>query len=132
MKPEFSKVHAALEKEAEKIADLVHDFALTVEDTILRSGKKIIERQFQQERMANVAIDLFLSVAVLSRTTWEIERAGGEGGAKAHLDCARIFVPMAARRIRRNVRGLRRNQDGRLRATAEHAMATTPRGPETP
>src|SRR3954471_13917270 len=90
-KPEFTKVHAALSREADTIADLVHDFALTVEDTILRSGKKIIERQFQQERMANAAIDIFLSVAVLSRTTWELERAGSEDAAKAELDCARIF-----------------------------------------
>src|SRR3954464_1706775 len=131
-KPEFSKVHSALEKEAEKVADLVHDFALTVEDTILRSGKKIIERQFQQERMANAAIDIFLAVAVLSRTTWEIERAGGEDGAKAQLDCARIFVPMAARRARRNIRALRRNQDQRMRAIAEHAIATATLGPEAP
>ena len=131
-KPEFTKVHNALEKEAESIADLVHDFALTVEDTILRSGKKIIERQFQQERMANVAIDLFLSVAVLSRTTWEIERAGSEEAAKAQLDCARIFVPMASRRARRNIRALRRNQDQRMRAIAEHALTTTTLGPEAP
>src|SRR3954471_6170611 len=131
-KPEFSKVHSALEKEAEKVADLVHDFALTVEDTILRSGKKIIERQFQQERMANVAIDIFLSVSVLSRTTWEIERAGSEEAAKAQLDCARIFVPMASRRARRNIRGLRRNQDQRMRAIAEHALATSTLGPEAP
>ena len=131
-KPEFTKVHPALEKEAEVIADLVHDFALTVEDTILRSGKKIIERQFQQERMANAAIDIFLAVAVLSRTTWELERLGGEEGAKAQLDCARIFVPMAARRTRRNIRALRRNQDQRMRAIAEHSLAAVTLGPEAP
>ena len=131
-KPEFTKVHKSLEKEAESVADLVHDFALTVEDTILRSGKKIIERQFQQERMANVAIDLFLSVAVLSRTTWEVERLGSEEAAKAQLDCARIFVPMAARRARRNIRALRRNQDQRMRAIAEHSLATVTLGPEAP
>ena len=131
-KPEFTKVHPTLEKEAEVIADLVHDFALAVEDTILRTGKKIIERQFQQDRMANAAIDIFLSVAVLSRTTWELERAGEEAAAKAQLDCARIFLPMASRRVRRNIRALRRNQDQRMRAIAEHALATSTLGPEAP
>lgn len=131
-KPEFTKVHEALSREADAVADLVHDLALTVEDTILRSGKKIIEKQFQQERMANAAIDIFLAVAVLSRTTWELERAGGEEGAKAQLDCARIFVPMATRRVRRNIRALRRNQDSRMRAIAEHALQTTDLGPEAP
>ena len=131
-KPEFSKVHESLSREADIVADLVHDFALAVEDTILRSGKKIIDRQFQQERMANAAIDIFLSVAVLSRTTWELERAGSADAAKAQLDCARIFVPMASRRVRRNIRALRRNQDARMRAIAEHALAAVDLGPETP
>jgi acyl-CoA dehydrogenase family protein 9 len=131
-KPEFTKVHQALSREADAVADLVHDLALTVEDTILRSGKKIIEKQFQQERMANAAIDIYLAVAVLSRTTWELERAGGEEGATAQLDCARIFVPMATRRVRRNIRALRRNQDSRMRAIAEHALLTTDLGPEAP
>jgi acyl-CoA dehydrogenase family protein 9 len=131
-KPEFTKVHEALAKEADVVADLVHDFALAVEDTILRSGKKIIDRQFQQERMANAAIDIFLAVAVLSRTTWEIERAGGAEAAKAQLDCAKIFVPMASRRVRRNIRALRRNQDQRMRAIAEHALTTVTLGPEAP
>jgi acyl-CoA dehydrogenase family protein 9 len=130
-KPEFSKVHESLSREADVVAELVHDFALTVEDTILRAGKKIIDRQFQQERMANAAIDIFLSVAVLSRTTQELERAG-EGGARAQLDCARIFVPMASRRVRRNIRALRRNQDARMRSIAENALQSVDLGPESP
>jgi acyl-CoA dehydrogenase family protein 9 len=129
-KPEFTKVHETLSKEADTVAELVHDFALAVEDTILRQGKKIIDRQFLQERMANAAIDIFLSVAVLSRTTWEIERLGEQ--AEAHLDCARIFVPMATRRVRRNIRALRRNQDSRMRSIAERALQTTDVGPEAP
>jgi acyl-CoA dehydrogenase family member 9 len=131
-KPELTKVHEALSREADTVAGLVHDLALAVEDTILRTGKKIIEKQFQQERMANAAIDIYLAVAVLSRTTWELERAGSEDAAKNQLDCARIFVPMAARRIRRNIRGLRRNQDSRMRSIAENALTTTDLGPESP
>lgn len=131
-KPEFTKVHEALSREADAVADLVHDLALAIEDTILRSGKKIIDKQFQQERMANAAIDIYLAVAVLSRTTWELERAGSEEAAKAQLDCARIFVPMATRRVRRNIRALRRNQDSRMRAIAEHALQITDLGPESP
>jgi acyl-CoA dehydrogenase family member 9 len=131
-KPELTKVHEALSREADTVAGLVHDLALAVEDTILRTGKKIIDKQFQQERMANAAIDIYLAVAVLSRTTWEIERAGSEEAAKNQLDCARIFVPMATRRVRRNIRGLRRNQDSRMRSIAENALTTTDLGPESP
>ena len=49
---------------------------------MLEHGKAIIDKQFLQERMANAAIDIFLATAVLSRTTWEIERAGSVDAAK--------------------------------------------------
>jgi hypothetical protein len=71
------------------VETLIHNLALGVEDAILRHGKGIIDRQFLQERMANAAIDIYLCTAVLSRTTWEIERLGGEDAAKAQIDSAR-------------------------------------------
>ena len=129
-KQRFTRVHPSLERERELVETLIHDLALGVEDAILRHGRGIIDRQFLQERMANAAIEIFLATAVLSRTTAEIERLGGEDAAKAQLDCARIFVPMAHRRARRSIRGLRKHQDARLKAIAEHALETTDLGPD--
>jgi acyl-CoA dehydrogenase family protein 9 len=131
-RPSFSKVHPSLEREAEMVAGLVHALALSVENAVLRHGKAIIDKQFLQERMANTAIEIFMSTAVLSRTTWEIERLGGEEAAKSQLDCARIFVPMSARRARRTIRGLRRHQDARLKAIAEQSLQTGDLGPDSP
>ncbi|HEX6537425.1 MAG TPA: acyl-CoA dehydrogenase family protein [Gemmatimonadaceae bacterium] len=132
VKPAFTRVHPALAREAELVSTVVHDLGLAVEGAIREHGKGIIERQFLQERMANAAIDIFLATAVLSRTTWEIERACGEDGARAQLDCARIFVPMAYRRARRSIRGLARNQDARMKALAEGALESGDLGPESP
>jgi acyl-CoA dehydrogenase family member 9 len=129
-KQRFSLVHPALEREAGLIETLVHDLALGVEDAILRNGKAIIDRQFLQERMANAAIDIYLATTVLSRTSWEIERLGGEEAAKAQIDCARIFIPMAHRRARRSIRGLRKHQDARLKAIAESSLESGDLGPE--
>ena len=78
--------------------------------------------RFQQERMANVAIDVYLATAALSRASWAVTKAGGPLMAKADLDNARIFIPMAMRRARRNVRALERNQDVRLKSLAERAL----------
>ncbi len=124
VKPEFAAVHAALEEEAEMVATVIHDLAAGVEKCLLHHGKDIIERQFVQERMANAAIDIYMATTVLSRATWAIERAGSTDGAAADLDNARIFIPMAMRRARRQVRGLERNQDARLKALAERALET--------
>ena len=81
-KPHFSRVHESLEHEAELVSTLVHDLALGVEAAVMKYGKGIIDMQFLQERMANAAIDIFLATAVLSRTTWEIERAGSAAACR--------------------------------------------------
>jgi acyl-CoA dehydrogenase family protein 9 len=131
-KPGFTKVHASLAEEAGSVADRIQDLALAVEGLLLKHGKNVIEHQFLQMRLANAAIDIYLSVAVLSRTTWEIEHAGGEDKAAAQLDCARVFIPAAMRRARRNIRALRNNQDGRLKKIAERALENTDLAPTTP
>jgi acyl-CoA dehydrogenase family member 9 len=124
VKPEFKQAHAALEDEADAIATVIHDLALAVEKLLIAHGKDVIEHQFQQERMANVAIDVYLATAVLSRASWAIAKAGGPDKAAADLDNAKIFIPMVMRRARRNVRALERNQDARLKSLAERALET--------
>jgi acyl-CoA dehydrogenase family member 9 len=128
----FTKVHAALEDEAKSVAGIIHDLALAVEGLLLKHGKAVIERQFLQMRLANAAIDIYMAVAVLSRTTWEIERAGSVDAAAAELDCARVFIPAAMRRARRNIRALRTNQDHRLKAIAERALESVDLAPPSP
>jgi acyl-CoA dehydrogenase family member 9 len=123
VKPSFTKVHEALVREAGLVETLVHDLALGVENALLKYGRNIIEKQFLQERMANAAIDIYLATAVLARATSEIEAAEGDlEQVKWELDCARIFVPLAARHARRQIRALSRNQDSRLRSLAERAL----------
>lgn len=132
-KPQFTRVHESLAHEADLVSTAVHDLALGVEAAVMKHGKSIIDMQFLQERMANAAIDIFLATAVLSRTTWEIERAAREGtSADMHVDCARVFIPMAHRRARRSIRGLTRNQDARLKSLAERSIDAGELAPEAP
>jgi hypothetical protein len=131
-KPEFRRVHPALKSEAEMVANSVHRLAVGVEKLLVGHGKGVIERQFHQERLANSAIDIFLSSATLSRATWAIERAGGPEKAQADLDNARIFISMAMRRTRRALRALQRNQDARLKAIAERALESGSLTVDTP
>ena len=130
--PSFTRVHPALAKEAALVARRAHQLARGAERVLMRHGKRVLERQFLQERHANAAIDIFVSTAVLSRTTWEIERAGSEAAAADALDCARLFVPRACRRARRQLRALRRNDDARLGALAERALEHGELAPPTP
>ncbi|MFO1324433.1 MAG: acyl-CoA dehydrogenase family protein [Burkholderiales bacterium] len=132
VKPDFTRVHGALKDEADLVATAVHDLAGAVEKLLMEHGKDVIERQFHQERLANAAIDIFLSTATLSRATWAIARAGGVDHAAADLDNARIFVSMAMRRTRRALRALEHNQDARLKVLAERALETGSLTVDTP
>ena len=135
VKPDFTKVHPLLHDEAEMVAENIHALAQAVEKALIEHGKAIIERQMLHERMANAAIDIYLSTAVLSRVTSAIHKHG-EKGAAADLDAARIFVPMAMRRTRRAIRALDRNQDERMRELAQRALdsgdLTVPTPTDTP
>jgi acyl-CoA dehydrogenase family protein 9 len=123
-KQEFAQIHPIFAAEAAMIAENVHDLSLAVERALFRHGKDIIERQFDQERMANAAIDIFMASATLVRATWAINKAGSPEKAEADVDHAKLFVPAAARRARRAVRAMDRNQDARLKGIAERALAS--------
>ena len=130
-KPKLQLHHATFRREGDMIEDVVHGMGLAVENLVIRHGKEIIEKQFLQERMANVAVDVFHAMATLSRASAALEKAGGdESKVPDDMDCARIFVPMAMRRARRAVRALGRNQDARLKAMAERAMESGELVPE--
>ena len=132
VKPELTRVHEALREEADLVAKVVHDLGLAVEKLLIEHGKDVIERQFHQERLANAAIDVFLSTATLSRATWAIAKAGGVDAAAADLDNARIFISTAMRRTRRALRALERNQDARLKAMAQRALESGSLTVDTP
>jgi len=131
-KPEFTRVHPSLAKEADRVATLIHTLALAVESAVMKHGKKIVERQFIQERMADAAIGIYMSTAVLSRTTWEIERAGGVDAVKPEMDCARLFLADRYRQVRRSIRRISRNQDDRMKAVAERVLETSEAAPIAP
>ena len=132
VKPEFSHVHEALRDEAETVAKAIYRLALAVDKLLVTHGKGVIERQFHQERLANAAIDIYLSSATLSRATWAIKRAGGPKKAAADIQNARIFVALAMRRTRRALRALERNQDEGLKALADWALKNGTLTVETP
>lgn len=132
-RPDFKRVHDTFADEAGLVADQVYELGRAVERALRRHGKKIVDRQYVQERLANAAIDLFMATAVLSRATYELERAGGdESKVQWELDCTRVFVHAAYRRTRRSLKALRTNQDKRIDAIAERAIQSRELAPPSP
>ncbi|MBA7601948.1 putative acyl-CoA dehydrogenase [subsurface metagenome] len=112
-------VHPALKRWADRFTHYVGRFHLALDSAIMKFGKRVIDRQLMLERFADAAIDLFGMLAVLSRVTSRIE-AVGEEMARSEIDITRIYCEEAWRRVRRNLRQIRRHQDRSVRRLAAH------------
>lgn len=62
-------VHPEFQDQADKFASMLGKFAIAVEDTLIKYGKKIVDNEMPQGRIANMCMELYVILAVLSRTT---------------------------------------------------------------
>ena len=82
-------------------------------DALLRKhGKGITEQQFQQKRIADVTIDLFVGLCVLSRADHLLRTEDKE--AESAVLIAELFSKQARRRMVGNLRGIRHNEDAMI------------------
>jgi acyl-CoA dehydrogenase family member 9 len=112
----IESVAAELAPEADLVTRYVRSFAAAAETFLSRFGKNVLEREAQQERLANVAVDLYASLAVLSRATSSIRRNGPEKAVE-EIRMARVFVQTAKYRIVGELKEMEKNRD-RERAPA--------------
>ena len=104
------------------LEDHVAHLARHVENTLRKHGRKIAEMQFVQRRVADVAIDLYVLAACLSRATQAIEKQGTEG-AWRHVEYTRIFATECRERLACNVAGFEQNDDELRKDTAVRSYA---------
>lgn len=65
----LTKCHPTLERHSQKFTHSLKDFSVAVENTIMKYGKNIIGNELAQLRIANMTIELYVQLCVLSRTT---------------------------------------------------------------
>ncbi|HEV8232669.1 MAG TPA: acyl-CoA dehydrogenase family protein [Thermoanaerobaculia bacterium] len=115
----IESVAPELAAEADIVTRYVRSFAAAAETFLSRFGKNVLEREYQQERLANVAVDLYASLAVLSRATSSVRRNGPEKAAE-EIRIARVFVQTAKYRIVGELKEMEKNRD-RERAAGRDA-----------
>lgn len=71
----LTKVHPSLEGHGQQFISALKDFAIAVENTIMKYGKNIIGNELVQMRIANMSIELYVQLCVLSRTTAILNRS---------------------------------------------------------
>ncbi len=65
----LSQAHPRFEEWASEFSSMLGGFSIQVENTLMKHGKNIIDNEFPQKRLANMVIQLYVSLAVISRTT---------------------------------------------------------------
>ena len=99
---------AVVVPEAAVVAKYVAAVSNILERVLRKHGKKVIEKEYQQERLANVVMDLYACLAVLSRATAALEKRGREK-TQEELRLARAFVQSAKYRIVGQLKEMDRN-----------------------
>lgn len=88
-------------------------------DVLLRRhGKAIINRQLALQRTADVSIDLFVGLCVLSRVT--AMTADDSEQYRQAISIAHLFSQQAKRRMNRSLRAMLRNEDESNKSLATH------------
>jgi len=114
----LKKVHPALAPEADQVGRYAGVFANAAETILRKHGKKVVDREYQQERLADVVIDLYAQIAVLSRVTASIAKKGEEKAA-GEIEIARWFCHEAKHRMVGNLKALDRNRDSLTTAISD-------------
>ncbi len=116
----ISRVAPALAAEGEAVAKYAMACGGAVETILRKYGKGVLTKEYHHDRLANVGIDLYASVAVLSRATSSIEAKGAEKSAE-EIRLARIFIRGARHRVVGQLKDMDRNLDPDVTAVSETA-----------
>lgn len=108
----LTKVHPNLEVHGNHFASMLNDFAIAVENTIMKYGKNIIGNELVQMRIANMAIELYAQLCVLSRTTAILNRADIPQGEKEYITSLTELICRDSRQnFTRNYKRLKSSYD---------------------
>jgi len=91
---------------------MLGDFAIHVENTLFKYGKNIIGNELPQGRIANMAIELYVQLAVLSRTTKILEDKEIPAEKKDYvLNLAKYSLRESRHKFQSNSKSMNKNYD---------------------
>jgi alkylation response protein AidB-like acyl-CoA dehydrogenase len=110
---------------AARYGKLVREFGLALPHVFLKlkDEARFVQAQQIHERLADIAIDLYVSACVLARLDHLIGKAGSNGAAKADpyadVPAGKYFLTLAYRRIKDRLAGLEDHDDAECVAVAD-------------
>jgi acyl-CoA dehydrogenase family protein 9 len=122
VRPErMGRAHEELKAQADAVAEQVKRLREVTEKLLREHRKGIIERQFQQKRLASAVSDVYAQVALISRVTSILEDQGVEPSGQ-ELYIADTFCTRAAARVDASLDQVEQNDDERMVAIAKLAL----------
>ena len=114
---------AALRGYAGQLGRLIWRFNFAVNKALIQYREPVLDMQLVQERIANVAMEMFASACTLSRLDSELQAAANNGGTPpAQRQAAELFLTQSLRRMRQNLAGMTDNDDRKILATADAVL----------
>ncbi len=110
------ELHPTLRKAAESYEKYVVELSKSADALLRKHGKKVADQQYQQKRIADLGIDMFVGLCTLSRADSLVK--ANHADAESAVKIAEVFTKQARRRMSRNVRGLTRNEDAQIDSLA--------------
>jgi alkylation response protein AidB-like acyl-CoA dehydrogenase len=117
-KGRFTLLPPSLAPEAGRFEALTAALAQSVDRTLRRHGKRLVEEQLVLRRLADALVDLFAFAAMLSRVAGRLENHG-EAAARPERELLRAFAVGAERRVTASLEGIDGPEDGSLGVVAE-------------
>jgi acyl-CoA dehydrogenase family protein 9 len=112
--------HEELSQLAAPVADQVKRLRSVAESLLREHRGEIVQRQFQQKRIADAVADIYAQIAVLSRVTQIFDEQGVEpSGQERYI--AETFCTRAAKRVHQDLDQIESNDDERMTAIAKLA-----------
>jgi acyl-CoA dehydrogenase family member 9 len=105
----LGKIPSALREAATTYEKYIVELAKASDYLLRKYGKSIAGQQHALKRVADMTIDLFVGLCVLSRAT-ALSAEKGEEGTQA-VAMAHVFARQARRRLAHNMRRIDRNED---------------------
>jgi acyl-CoA dehydrogenase family protein 9 len=115
-----TKAHEDLSEHADSVSEQVKQLAGVTEKLLRENRKGIVERQFQQKRLADNVADVYAQMALLSRVSSIFEDQGVEPSGQERF-IADTFCRRASARVRSRFDQIESNDDERMTAIAKLA-----------
>lgn len=116
----LTKVHPSLQEHANDFTEMINDFSIKVENSLIKFGSKIIDQELVQKRLANMVIELYVTAAVMSRTTSILNNSKVSDDDKEYISgLTEIALRESRQKFMENIKRMDKNYDREVKSVTE-------------